>query len=212
MSDSKQGIVYLLSNPAMPEIIKIGFTTRDNLDDRLQELFTTSVPVPFECEYACKVNDCKSVEDALHIAFGPHRIHPKREFFKIEPDQAIAILELLKVADVTSNVTEEINKTTSLIDKEAGENLKRQRRPPLNFQEMGIPVGSKLVFLYNDDKTIESTVISEKKVEFNGNEYSLTRLTRELLGVEHDVQPTRYWSYLGRVLREYYDSTYQFVN
>jgi hypothetical protein len=212
MADSKQGIVYLLSNPAMPGIIKIGFTARENLDDRLQELFNTSVPVPFECEYACKVNDCQKVEDALHIAFGPHRIHPKREFFKIESDQAIAILELLKIADVTSNVNEEIDKTTSLIDKEAGENLKRQRRPPLNFLEMGIPIGSKLLFLDSDDKTIEVTVVSEKKVDYNGNEYSLTRLTRELLGIEHDVQPTRYWSYLGKVLREYYDNTYQFVD
>jgi hypothetical protein len=185
---------------------------RENLDDRLRELFTTSVPVPFECEYACKVNDCSEVENALHIAFGPHRIHPQREFFKIEPDQAIAILKLLKIDDVTSNVNEEINKTTSLIDKEAGENLKRQRRPPLNFQEMGIPMGSKLLFLYSDDKIIESTVISEKKVDYNGNEYSLTRLTRELLNIEHDVQPTRYWSYLGKVLTEYYDSTYQFVD
>jgi hypothetical protein len=67
-----------------------------------------------------------------------------------------------------------------------------------------------LLFLYSDDKVIESTVVSEKKVDYNGNEYSLTRLTRELLNIEHDVQPTRYWSYLGKVLTEYYDSTYAY--
>ena len=72
MSDLKQGIVYLLSNPAMPGIIKIGLTQRDNIDDRLKELFNTSVP--FECEYACRVDDCNKVEKALHIAFGPERI------------------------------------------------------------------------------------------------------------------------------------------
>ena len=27
-----------------------------------------SVPVPFECEYACKVEDCEKVEKAPHIA------------------------------------------------------------------------------------------------------------------------------------------------
>jgi hypothetical protein len=212
MSDPKQGIVYLLSNPAMPGIIKIGLTQRDTIDDRLKELFTTSVPVPFECEYACKVDDCNKVENALHIAFGPGRIHPQREFFSIEPEQAVAILDLLKTADITSNINDEIEKSTSRMDREAGENLKKHRRPPLNFIEMGIPIGSKLLFMYGDGETIEAAVLSEKKVSYNDIEYSLTRLTRELLNIEHDVQPTRYWSYNGRILTEYYDDTYKAID
>lgn len=87
-----KGLVYLLTNPAMPGIVKIGLTTRDDMQQRLNELFTTGVPVPFDCVFACEVDDCKAVEDALHIAFGPNRIHPKREFFKIEPEQPLAIL------------------------------------------------------------------------------------------------------------------------
>jgi hypothetical protein len=210
MSDSKQGIVYLLSNPAMPGIVKIGLTMRDNIEDRLKELFTTSVPVPFECEYACKVEDCGKVEKALHIAFAPNRIHPQREFFSIEPEQAIVILELLKTADITSNINDEINRSTSPIDREAGENLKKQRRPPLNFVEMGIPIGSRLLFMYAEEETtIEATVLSERKVTYNDTEYSLTRLTRELLNINHDVQPSRYWSWSGKSLNEYYNDTYK---
>ncbi|WP_192815192.1 GIY-YIG nuclease family protein, partial [Treponema pedis] len=51
----ENGIVYILSNPAMPGIYKIGITSRNDIKHRLKELYTTSVPVPFECEYACRV-------------------------------------------------------------------------------------------------------------------------------------------------------------
>lgn len=77
------GIVYVLTNPAMPGLVKIGMTTRDNLDTRMRELYGTGVPVPFECAYACKVktSDCSKIEKALHIAFAPNRINANREFF-----------------------------------------------------------------------------------------------------------------------------------
>jgi hypothetical protein len=210
MSGNKSGIVYILSNPAMPGLVKIGLTTRENLDDRMQELFTTSVPVPFECEFACVVDDCVSVEKALHIAFSPNRINPQREFFKIEPEQAMVILKLLQKQDITPSVNEEINKSSSLIDKEAGALLKKQRRPPLNFVEMGIPIGSKIQF-NNEEEIIEATIISEKKVKYDEAEYSLTKLTRELLDIDHDVQPTRYWTFEGKILTDYYDKTYSEV-
>ena len=211
MTNSKQGIVYLLSNPAMPGIIKIGLTQRDSLHDRLRELFTTAVPVPFECEYACRVEDCDKVERALHIAFGPNRIHPQREFFSIDPEQAVAILELLKTADVTSRVNEELNKSTSKVDRDAGEQLKRRRRPPLNFVTMGIPKGSVLVFASDEDESVTAMVSSEKKVRYNDEEYSLSRLTRELLGIDYNVNPTRYWNYAGRSLNEYYNDSFRDV-
>jgi hypothetical protein len=86
MSASKKGIVYVLTNPAMPNIVKIGLTTRGDIQQRMNELFTTGVPVPFECAFACDVDDCEAVEKALHLAFRPNRIHPKREFFNLEPD------------------------------------------------------------------------------------------------------------------------------
>src|SRR5574344_962788 len=98
------GIVYVLTNPAMPGLVKIGMTNRESVDARLKELFNTSVPVPFECEYACKVDDCKKVEAALHYAFDPERINPQREFFKTDPDRVISILKLLEKEDITNKI------------------------------------------------------------------------------------------------------------
>ena len=45
---SGNGIVYVLTNPAMPGIVKIGRTQSD-LGSRLSQLYSTGVPVPFEC-------------------------------------------------------------------------------------------------------------------------------------------------------------------
>ena len=202
------GIVYLLTNPAMPGMVKIGMTNRDSVDARMKELFNTSVPVPFECEYACKVDDSTKVEKALHIAFHPYRVHAQREFFKILPEQAIAILKLLdKSSDITGEIVREINNDLTELDKAAGEKLKISRRPSLNFRELGIPNGAKLQFA-KDDHEIEIEVCSEKKVNYQGDVKSLTAITRELLGLDYAVQPTPYWTYNGKNLWDLYQETY----
>lgn len=56
MAESKDyGIVYLLTNACMPGIVKIGKTSRADLQNRMKELYTTGVLVPFECAYACRI-------------------------------------------------------------------------------------------------------------------------------------------------------------
>ena len=88
-----EGIIYLLSNPAMPGILKIGKTTKEDVKLRMKELYSSGVPLPFECLYAAKVRDIDSVEKALHTAFSPDRVNPKREFFEIEATASISKIE-----------------------------------------------------------------------------------------------------------------------
>jgi len=211
MSDKKQGIVYVLSNPAMPGLVKIGQTTNE-ITNRMNDLNTTGVPLPFECLFACEVDDCKLVENSLHKAFYPNRINPKREFFEIDPDQAIVILRLFAKKEITPAVTAEINKSVSNAEKEASESYKK-RRPPLNFTEMGIPIGAKLVLSY-DEITAEVFVSSDRKVKTadSDEEKSLSQITREIFKLDYNIQPTRYWSYEGKSLNAYYNETYTFVN
>ena len=78
----------------MPGIVKIGRKGRA-VEARLADLYSTGVPLPFECEYAAEVKDQNEVESAFHLAFGPYRINPKREFFNIESEQAITLLKLM---------------------------------------------------------------------------------------------------------------------
>ena len=134
-----EGIVYVLSNEAMPGLVKIGLTQRSELEVRLNELYSTGVPLPFTCEYACRVKDCKAVENALHIAFTKDRINPAREFFRTSVEYVKPILELLKIEDITTDVEKDMNTGINSTEIEALNNYKK-RRPQLNFEEMGIPV------------------------------------------------------------------------
>ena len=72
--------------------------------EREIESNSSGVPFPFKLEFAAKVTNAEEVECALHRAFAPNRVNPKREFFSIEPDQAIAILKLLHIEEVTNQV------------------------------------------------------------------------------------------------------------
>jgi hypothetical protein len=210
MPETKHGIVYVLTNPAMPGLVKIGQTT-NAVTIRMNDLNTTGVPLPFDCLFAGEVDDCKVVETALHKAFYPYRVNPKREFFEIDPDQAIAILRLFSKKDVTPAVAKEIEKSVSNIEKDASEHYKK-KRPPLNFIQMGIPLGAKLVFTYGDESA-EVYVSSDRKVKTidSDEEKSLTQITREILDLDYNIQPTRYWSYEGKSLHDYYNETYSFA-
>jgi len=201
------GIVYLLTNPAMPGLVKIGMTTRDSIDVRMKELYGTGVPVPFVCKYACKVkaSDCAKIEKALHTAFDPNRINANREFFSINPEQAEAILALFHREDVTQEVNSEIQHDLSENDKVAGRKFKR-RRPPFNFLEMGIPLGTKLQ-IGKGDNAVEVEVCSERKVMYKGEEWYLTSLEKEL-AISGNPMPRCFYN--GRSLGDIYDETYPF--
>lgn len=196
-------IVYVLTNPAMPGLVKIGRTTKEDVNQRLGQLYSVGVPFPFNLAFGCKVADSETVERALHRAFAPHRVNAKREFFQIDAEQAIAILKLLHVEDATSEL--EKGQSEILADDLTAGRKYSAKRPPMNFKEMGIPIGSILNFTENDTTV---RVCSDKKVLLGDEEMSLTAATRLLLGLDYSVQPSPYWTFAGQSLRAIYDETY----
>ncbi|MGP8216317.1 MAG: hypothetical protein ACLQQ4_12175 [Bacteroidia bacterium] len=54
----------------------------------------------------------------------------------------------------------------------------------------------------------KANILNEKKITFNGTEYSLTKLTQELLKLDYAVQPTKFWSFKGKNLIDIYNETY----
>ena len=204
------GIVYVLTNPCMPSIVKIGMTEKQSLEKRMKDLYGTGVPVPFDCKFACyvKTSDCRKIERALHTAFAPQRVNENREFFKIAPEQAVAILELFQQRDATEEVTQEIQSDLTPEDKAAQEKS-RAKRPPLDFYEMGLKEGE--ILIYKHDETITCSVRDNRHVTFNGEVTSLSPLTAQLLGgVAKYVQPTPHWivKETGTSLADLYDETY----
>ncbi len=205
MADLQSQIVYVLTNPAMPGLVKIGKTTQLEVEDRMRQLYGTGVPVPFDCAFACQVKDATEVERALHFAFGTTRINPNREFFKIEPERVIAILRLLKVDEITTQFEKSLESDVPAADIQSAQELKKSRRPRMNFHELGIPTGSVLVS--TEQPATTATVVDERKVQFEGGVCSLTAATRKVLGLAEDypLQPSPYWTFNGKTVKEIYE-------
>ena len=190
-------IVYLLTNPSMPDIVKIGFTS--DLTVRMRSLYSSSVPVPFECYFACTVDDMNFVEKQLHDGFDDFRVNPKREFFRIDPKRVVSILKMVMIEDVTPKedvVEDEIDQRS--LDNE------KIIRGRFNFDMINVPIGSLLSFV--KDPTITATVVDQNKIKFEDQIHSLSSAT---LKVVHrmgytwkQVSGPTYWMYEGETLTE----------
>jgi|TARA_B110000977_G_scaffold139017_1_gene176523 hypothetical protein len=189
--------VYILTNEAMPGIIKIGWT--DNaVEQRMKELDKTGTPLPFTCFYAKRVDDPRFVESKLHEAFDEFRIRENREFFRMSADQAKAALEIASGEDVTPQG--DVVETES--DKAA---LDRERkRTRFNFAQIGIEPGEILEF--KKDPSITAKVVENDQIEFRGN---ITSLSPAALIIVHEmgykwtkIAGPQFWTYKGKTLYE----------
>ena len=193
----KMKTVYILTNEAMPGIIKIGWT--DNaVEQRMKELDKTGTPLPFTCFFAKRVDDPRFVESKLHEAFDEFRIRENREFFRMSADQAKAALEIASGEDVTPQG--DVVETES--DKAA---LDRERkRTRFNFAQIGIEPGEILEF--KKDPSITAKVVENDQIEFRGN---ITSLSPAALIIVHEmgykwtkIAGPQFWTYKGKTLYE----------
>ncbi len=194
-------IVYVLVNSAMPDLVKVGRT--ENLAERVKHLSSyPSVPVPFKVHYACTVSDSKKAESLVHDAFGDHRINPKREFFRINPERVRAALKLAEIEDVTPGedlVEDDQDKQTI--------NREDERREPFSFSLLDIPLGAELTFVRDEKVTAE--VVADRHVIFEGERMSVSKAAGIALVRDPGsswssgkVGGTLYWEYNGETLQE----------
>ena len=204
MSDTtcKSGHVYLLTNPVMPGLIKIGFTTSPDVEIRMKQIYSTGVPLPFECVYSKRLDNYKEAENALHVAFGSTRVNPKREFFRIDPACVMAILEILP--GVEEEIPEDAGNTEDT-DKEALEKDKKRRRGIFRFSTVRIKPDTVLTWRRNPD--ITCTVYDDRNVLFEGNVTSLSdaaKIVNLREGHKCTAMPgTDWWMYEGQTLAAY---------
>lgn len=83
------GYVYILSNPTLPGLVKIGYT-RKSVAERVRHLSSsTSIPAPFKVVASFHTATPVAHEAEAHARLAPHR-QPGREFFAVSEAQAIA--------------------------------------------------------------------------------------------------------------------------
>ena len=185
--------VYIFTNEGMPGLVKIGYTSKDDIRERAKELYTSGVPFPFEIYYACKVKSGKQVEKILHNLFSEHRVKTnQREFFYLDPSKAKLALLLASFKDTTP-------KEEKYISKNDIKEIKKTRQANFTFPDLDIPFGAELLFV--KDKNIICTVFSENLVEYNGEIITLSEAARKtgMFNFEN-VQGLKYWTYENETL------------
>lgn len=190
-------IIYVLTNPAMPGVVKIGYTI--DLEQRLRGLDSTSVPLPFRCEYALQVSDSLAAEKLLHDAFGDRRIRDNREFFEVDASRVIAAMKLTGGKDVTPS-------DDVAFDAEGIAALAKpsKRKADVNFEMVGLAPGTELYFA--DDPSKRATVLNKWRIMFEDEDMSMSssaKLIHERRGKTwKQVNGANYWSFDGETINE----------
>lgn len=197
----REGIVYILTNPSMPELVKIGKTgpKAKDLEMRIKALDNTNVALPFECYYAAKVEDANYTEKNMHIAFTSMRVkreRSRREFFEMNPAHAKAALMIARGVNMTPR-DEEIPK------KKPRRASGKARRGNFKFSDVNLRRGIRLE--YRTDPSEFCTIENDTAVMYKGKEMSLSAaagIIQKRRGKEPRVAGPSHWTYRGETLKE----------
>lgn len=191
-------IVYVLTNEAMPGLIKIGLTA-DSVEARLTALSShTGVPLAFECYFAAEVKNGARIEKTLHQLFAESRINPRREFFRLDPEKVVLAISIGEFKEVTPGIAQ--------IEPEEQEALERvkARRPRIRLDAIGIKPGD--VLLFSRDEAIRAMVVAEGKVMFEGETLSPSAAALKALHKLGYKTPaasgSEHWMFDGELLDE----------
>ena len=205
--DSKQGYVYILTNPSFKEDwVKIGKSSRP-VDVRSKELDNTAVPLPFEIFATMKTCKYNEVEKLVHKTIDrltDLRIRQNREFFNVAPQVALDIFkDIASAIDDAEIVLYENN--IPVVHKEDEKKEKREmKRGRFKFSMVNIPIGSMLTFIPTG---IEVKVASDDQIEYEGRIYKLspfvgTFMPEDKRNASGAYQGSKYFSFKGKVLEE----------
>ena len=201
------GVIYILTNPSFPEYVKIGYA--DDVDRRLKELNRSEcTPFAFRLyayyEVATRLSDIKIHEmiDKLNPNLrsiddieGKKRI---REFYAMDAEEAYSILESIATINGLEKNLHKVKPTNEESAEEKEANIVRLEA--FKFSMCGLQEGAELEFI--NDSSKKCYVVSEKKVKYEDEEYSLSALAQKLLDKPYQVAGPHYFKYNGEILSD----------
>ena len=99
-----RGWVYVISNPAMPGLVKVGYSTKDP-DSRAEELNHTGSPQPYIVEYEILIEEPRDIEQKTHKRLSP--FSAGKEWFQCSVQEAaIAIRQASNGRAILENFKE----------------------------------------------------------------------------------------------------------
>ena len=210
--EKEKGYVYILTNDSFREDwVKIGRSSRP-VDVRSKELDNTAVPLPFKVYATIQTTKYTNVERIVHKQIDrltDLRIRQNREFFNVEPTQALDILLDLATAIDEAVVMQYVDdKPVQLypsINNEKPQAVKTEKhvsRKPFEFAMVGLKDGDMITFA---PLNIQVKVNGKNKVEFEGRLWSLSAFTGTYLPIEKQnnsgaYQGPKYFTYNNKTL------------
>lgn len=94
---SIKGWVYVISNPAMPGLLKVGFSLKDPAL-RARELAHTGSPHPYKVEYEMLLENPRDAEQRAHSRLASFR--EGKEWFHCTLEQAISAVKAVASAPI----------------------------------------------------------------------------------------------------------------
>ncbi len=205
MSKQEPGYVYILTNPSFREDwVKIGKSSRP-VDVRSKELDNTAVPLPFEIFATIKSAKFNEIEKLVHKTIDrltDLRIRQNREFFNIEPDVALDILNDIAMT-IDDAVVTRYHENKPIVNEEPKNDAKREvKRSRFKFAMCNIKIGETITFIPTG---IDVKVATDDSVEYEGRIYKLspfvgTFMPEDKRNTSGSYQGSKYFTYQGKVL------------
>lgn len=95
MAENKdyEGFIYILNNPSLEGMVKIGATTKDP-NDKCRELSSNpSIPTQFNIVYYLSSINPFKVVGIVHTILDEYRVNKSRDFFKVDVAQTVNLIE-----------------------------------------------------------------------------------------------------------------------
>ena len=207
MSEIK-GVIYILTNPSLPEYVKIGYAK--DIEQRLLQL-NRSETIPFAFRVYATYDVVTPLSDlilhdlidglnpdlrAIETFNGKKRT---REFYEMTPEYAYNILSSIAKLSGTESRLKRIKPEGHEVEdiKMAEEAEKAYRRGPFTFSSVGINPGEIISFV--PDLSITATVVDDKHIRIGETVTSLSGAAKSILH-KNALQGPKFWSYNGRIL------------
>lgn len=222
---NEKGYIYILTNPAFPQYVKIGYAK--NVEERLKQLNQSEgVPLAFRI-YATYEVDKSVVDKKIHKIID--KLNPTlrsrdeidgklrvREFFAMSAEDAYSIFEAMsEIHGCENNLTKykvtDIQREEEILAQEViAEDViekNKKRAEAFSFSKCDIPIGAVLNFWRTATQPTDYTcvVIDNKNVEFEGQKYSLSKLAAKLSDVKYSVHGPCYFKYNGEWINDIRD-------
>jgi hypothetical protein len=89
----RRDFVYVMTNPSMPGMAKVGMTKVSPQARASQISQNTGIPTPFEVFAEFRTSQADRVEAAAHEAMKAARVSASREFFAVTPEAACSAIK-----------------------------------------------------------------------------------------------------------------------